>query len=299
MSDQLEGYTSSDAYEIVRKIAWGKYADIFEGVRVVDLKKCIIKPAKQVGKRRLRKEIKMLHHLEGGTNILKLYDIVQDTQVETPSLVFEYIDNVNFRTLYPRFRKEDVQYYMNELLKAIEFSHSKGIMHRDIRPHNIMIDHGQRKLRLFGWDYAELYIPNTRYSVRVGIYARAPELLLHYEEYDCSVDMWSFGVVFASIIFRKEPFFHGVSNLSCLQSIARVLGTKGLLNYVEKYDIETDPDGVDALVHSEGRTWQSFVTEDNRRFQSTEAVDLLDKMFRWDHKQRITAADALKHPYFN
>lgn len=96
--------------------------------------------------------------------------------------------------------------------------------------------------------------------------------------------MWNFGVVFASLIFRKEPFFHGNSIFHILQTIARVLGTKGLLNYVEKYDIETDPDGVDAIPHYEKRDWHSFFTEANERYQSDEAVDLLDKLLRWDHK---------------
>ncbi|KAH0524256.1 hypothetical protein TsFJ059_006787 [Trichoderma semiorbis] len=300
MSADPEGYASSDAYEIVRKIASGKHADIFEGVRMRDLKRCIIKPAKEVGRHRIEQEIKMLRSLQGGTNIPNLYDVVQDNQTEPLSVVFEYIENTDFRSLYPRFSAEDVRYYMKELLKALEFSHSKGIMHRDVRPHNIMIDHSQRKLRLFNWDYADIYVPNSRYSVRVSYgFIKAPELLLHYEEYDCSLDMWNFGMVFASLIFRKEPFIHGNSIFHILQAIARVLGTKGLLNYVEKYDIETDPDGVDAIPYYEKRNWESFFSEGNERYRSDEAVDLLDRLLRWDHKQRLTAAEALNYAYFD
>ncbi|KAL6800916.1 casein kinase II subunit alpha [Trichoderma sp. SZMC 28013] len=300
MSADPEGYASIDAYEIVRKIARGKHADIFEGVRMRDLKRCIVKPAKEVGRHRIEQEIKVLRSLQGGTNIANLYDVVQDNPTEPLSLVFEYIDNTDFRTLYPHFSPEDVRYYMKELLRALEFCHSKGVMHRDIRPNNIMIDHSQRKLRLFNWDCADIYVPNRRYSVRVSYgFIKAPELLLHYEEYDCSIDMWNVGVVFAALIFRKEPFFHGASNFHLLQTIARVLGTKGLLNYVEKYDIETDPDGVDAIAHFEKRDWQSFFNESNERYKSEEAVDLLDKLLQWDHKQRLTAAEALKHAYFN
>lgn len=72
-------------------------------------------------------------------------------QTEPLSVVFEYIENADFRSLYPRFSAEDVRYYMKELLKALEFSHSKGVMHRDIRPHNIMIDHSQRKVGISLW----------------------------------------------------------------------------------------------------------------------------------------------------
>lgn len=81
MSADPEGYASIDAYEIVRKIARGKHADIFEGVRMRDLKRCIVKPAKEVGRHRIEQEIKVLRSLQGGTNIANLYDVVQDNPV--------------------------------------------------------------------------------------------------------------------------------------------------------------------------------------------------------------------------
>lgn len=69
-------------------------------------------------------------------------------QSKTPSLIFEYVNNTDFRTLYPKFNDIDVRYYILELLKALDFCHSKGIMHRDVKPHNVMIDHENRKVRV-------------------------------------------------------------------------------------------------------------------------------------------------------
>lgn len=62
-------------------------------------------------------------------------------------MIFESVDNIDFRTLYPTFTDMDVRYYMYELLKALDYSHSMGIMHRDVKPHNVMIDHPNRKVR--------------------------------------------------------------------------------------------------------------------------------------------------------
>lgn len=70
-------------------------------------------------------------------------------QSKTPSLIFEHVNNTDFRSLYPKFNDLDVRYYINELLKALDFCHSKGIMHRDVKPHNVMIDHENRKARGF------------------------------------------------------------------------------------------------------------------------------------------------------
>lgn len=58
--------------------------------------------------------------------------------------MFEYVNNTDFKVLYPRLSDFDVRYYIFELLKALDFCHSKGIMHRDVKPHNIMIDHEKR-----------------------------------------------------------------------------------------------------------------------------------------------------------
>lgn len=98
--------------------------------------------------------------------------------------------------------------------------------------------------------------------------------------------MWNVGTILASMIFRKEPFFYGNSRFDQVRRIARVLGTKGLLNYVEKYELETaGPQDVDTIEYFEKRPWQSFFNEDNRRHADDEqAVDLLDKLLQWDHQ---------------
>lgn len=63
-------------------------------------------------------------------------------------MIFEYVNNTDFRSLYPKFTDYDVRFYIFELLKALDFCHSKGIMHRDVKPHNVMIDHEKRKVRV-------------------------------------------------------------------------------------------------------------------------------------------------------
>ena len=88
-------------------------------------------------------------------------------------------DNLNFRALYNNFSDDDIRFYIYELLKAMEYSHSKGIMHRDIKPQNIMIDHANKKLRLIDWGLAEFYHPQQEYNVRVASrYFKGPELLI-------------------------------------------------------------------------------------------------------------------------
>ncbi|KAL8794319.1 MAG: hypothetical protein Q9195_003145 [Heterodermia aff. obscurata] len=286
-------------YEVVRKIGRGKYSEVFEGINIVNFQKCVIKVLKPVKKKKIKREIKILQNLSGGPNVVALLDVVRDSQSKTPSLIFEYVNNTDFRSLYPKFVDYDVRYYIFELLKALDFCHSKGIMHRDVKPHNVMIDHEKRKLRLIDWGLAEFYHQGTEYNVRVASrYFKGPELLVDFQEYDYSLDMWSLGAMFASMIFRKEPFFHGNSNSDQLVKIAKVLGTDDLFEYLDKYDIELDAQYDDILGRFPKKNWHTFVNAENQRFVSNDAIDFLDKLLRYDHQERLTAMEAMAHPYF-
>ncbi len=129
--------------------------------------------------------------------------------------------------------------------------------------------------------------------------------------------------MFASMIFRKEPFFHGNSNADQLVKIAKVLGTDDLFDYLDKYEIELDAQYDDILGRFQKKPWHSFVNSENQRFVSNEAIDFLDKLLRYDHavrvicpptiltvsslsypaltdimQERLTAKEAQAHPYF-
>ena len=90
--------------------------------------------------------------------------------------------------------------------------------------------------------------------------------------------------MFASMIFRKEPFFYGNSNLDLLVRVSKVLGTDALFEYLDKYKIELDFHVNDNLGHFEKKPWRSFVNTENKRLASNEALDFLDKLLRYDHQ---------------
>eukprot|EP01046_Picozoa_sp_COSAG06_P017191 COSAG06_NODE_1159_length_10463_cov_10.703975_5_plen_325_part_00 len=257
----------------------------------------ILKPVK---KKKIKREIKILQNLCGGPNIITLLDIVRDPVSKTPSLVFEHVNNEDFKTLYPKFTDMDVRYYILEVLKALDYCHSMGIMHRDVKPHNIMIDHEQRKLRLIDWGLAEFYHPGREYNVRVASrYFKGPELLVDFMEYDYHLDMWSLGCMFAGMIFRKEPFFHGHDNYDQLVKIAKVLGTDELNAYLDKYAIELDPHFDGMLGRHSRKPWDRWFTKENQHLITAEALDFLENLLRYDHQERFTAKEAQDHAYFD
>lgn len=288
-----------DNYQLVRKLGRGKYSEVFEGINVTNNEKVVIKILKPVKKKKIKREIKILENLRGGPNIITLLDVVKDPVSRTPALIFEYVNNTDFKQLYQQFTDYDIRFYLYELLKGLDYCHSMGITHRDVKPHNVMIDHEMKKLRLIDWGLAEFYHPGQEYNVRVASrYFKGPELLVDFQEYDYSLDLWSFGCMFASMIFRKEPFFHGHDNYDQLVRIAKVLGTDDLFDYLEKYHVDLDQRFNDILGRHSKKRWERFQTSENSHLVSPEAMDLLDKLLRYDHAERLTAKEAMDHAYF-
>ncbi|XP_009788910.1 casein kinase II subunit alpha-4, chloroplastic-like isoform X2 [Nicotiana tabacum] len=184
--------------------------------------------------------------------------------------------------------------------KALDYCHSQGIMHRDVKPHNVMIDHEQRKLRLIDWGLAEFYHPGKEYNVRVASrYFKGPELLVDLQDYDYSLDLWSLGCMFAGMIFRKEPFFYGHDNYDQLVKIAKILGTDELNSYLNKYRLELDPHLAALVGRHSRKPWSRFINSESQHLAGPEAVDFVDKLLRYDHQERPTAKEAMAHPYFH
>jgi casein kinase II subunit alpha len=117
-------------YQIVRKIGRGKYSEVFEGINTVNRSKCVIKILKPVKKKKIKREIKILQNLCGGPNIIGLLDVVRDPLSKTPCLIFEHVENTDFKVLYPTLSDADIRFYIHEILIALDYCHANGIMHR-------------------------------------------------------------------------------------------------------------------------------------------------------------------------
>lgn len=188
---------------------------------------------------------------------------------------------------------EKIKSIMYQILKGMDFLHSKKILHRDLKPQNILIDN-ELKVKIADFGLSRTYsIPIKAYTREVlTLWYRAPELILGIDYYSTGIDMWSIGCIFGELLLRK-PIFMGDAEINQLFKIFEVLGSP---------TDDTLP-GYKTFPHySSSFPFYDKGTGLASRLQNTcatnEAIDLLGSMFAYNPSKRITCKEALKHPFF-
>ncbi|PVU97434.1 hypothetical protein BB561_000530 [Smittium simulii] len=237
------------------------------------------------------REISLLKELQHN-NIVRLLDIVHsDAKLY---LVFEfldmdlkkYMDNTGPQGLSPA----QVKSYLHQLVKGISFCHSRRILHRDLKPQNLLINkHGLLKIADFGLGRA-FGVPLRIYTHEVvTLWYRAPEILMGSRHYSIGMDMWSIGCIFAEMV-SKRPLFPGDSEIDEIFKIFRVLGTPTEETWPS---VTSLPD-----YKSSFPKWKPKSLAELLPNLCTDGIDLLEKMLIYDPSHRITAKQAMQHPYF-
>lgn len=105
----------------------------------------------------------------------------------------------------------------------------------------------------------------------------------------------------AGMIFLKDTMFHGKDNDDQLVKIAEVLGTDELHAYLRKYGLVLGPQYEESLGKAKmpRQPWSNFINQSNEHLALPEAIDLLDRLLRYDHQERPTAQEAMQHRYFD
>ncbi|EFA81670.1 p34-cdc2 protein [Heterostelium album PN500] len=288
-----------DKYQMVKLIGEGTYGVVSLGIEKSTGREVAIKKIRKILINKgvddgvsfsAIREIKMLQELKH-VNVVELLDVF--AHKSNVYLVFELMAWDLQQVIEDRsiiLKPSDIKSYMKMLLQGIEACHNNWILHRDLKPNNLLCSaDGDMKLADFG--LARQYgSPHKVYSPQaVTIFYRAPELLFGAKSYGPSVDMWSIGCIFAELMLRT-PYLPGTSEIDQLTKIFSALGTPNetvwpgvtsLPNYIQFTDFPATPFA------------QLFSAA------SPDAIDLLQKMLTYNPAARCSATEALAHPYFS
>mmetsp|Transcript_13092 Transcript_13092/g.27643 ORF Transcript_13092/g.27643 Transcript_13092/m.27643 type:complete len:294 (+) Transcript_13092:162-1043(+) len=285
-----------DKYEKVEKIGEGTYGVVYKGRdkhtgQTIALKKITLEQEEEGVPCTTIREIALLKELQH-QNVVRLKDVVNTKS--SMYLVFEYLDldlkqhmESNQLTRSPQLIKK----YLYQIINGIAYCHTHRILHRDLKPQNLLIDKNTKELKLADFGLARAFdIPIKRYTHEVvTLWYRAPEILLGSPHYSTPVDMWSIGCIFAEMANQK-PLFPGESEIDQLIRIFSVLGTP---NEELWPGISVLPDYSENFPKWIPKNLKEFVPELDEA-----GVDLLTRMLQYEPSKRISARAALAHEYF-
>ena len=175
------------------------------------------------------REVSLLRQLVNYDVFVRLLDIIEDESSGSRKIhcIFEFCEKVLSTELNNRSKAAPIaltKSIVRQLLVAVDILHSKMILHRDIKPDNILLDKkGKLKLADFGLAKKASFLQRRKSNAIVSLWYRAPEIILGSEEYAFGVDMWSVGCILAELLY-KRPIFMCRSEDDVLLKVFTLLG---------------------------------------------------------------------------
>ncbi|KAE8733368.1 putative serine/threonine-protein kinase [Hibiscus syriacus] len=288
----------SESFEKLGKIGEGTYSSVYkahdlETGKIVAMKKVRFVNMDPESVRFMAREIIILRKLDH-PNVMKLEGIVASKTSRNLYLVFEYMEHDLAglaATPGMNFTEPQIKCYTQQLFRGVEHCHSHGVLHRDIKGSNLLIDdNGVLKIADFG--LATIVEANLKQQLTnrvVTLWYRAPELLLGATDYGVGVDLWSLGCIVAEL-FAGKPIMPGRTEVEQMHKIFKLCGSPS-----EEYWQKTK------LPHATSfkpqKPYKCRIAETFRNFPPS-ALSLVEKLLSMEPKNRGTVASALKSQFF-
>ena len=295
-----------DDYEMITRLGGGSFADVYKAKEKSTGDLVAIKVLKRKYKKwedclelRECRSLQKLHeeslsNKPGEENIIKLKQIIFIKKTGTLNLVFEYMETDLLELMKSRepnqLSEDQIRDIMHQTLLGLSFMHKYGFFHRDMKPENLLLTGNKIKIADFGLAREIRSVPPYTEYVSTRYY-RAPECLLQSTNYNSPIDIWGLGCIMAEMYLHPQPLFCGANEKEVLFKICSVLGTP-------TYDSWNDGIQQANIIGLKFPTNSGSDLEKIIPGASSEAIDLMKLMLKWDPNKRATAKMLLKHPFF-
>mmetsp|Transcript_126681 Transcript_126681/g.366686 ORF Transcript_126681/g.366686 Transcript_126681/m.366686 type:complete len:317 (-) Transcript_126681:142-1092(-) len=305
MGDQDETFEEMERrfdgqYEVLEMapLGEGTYGKVYKATqkrtgRAVAMKKMKLDSEEEGVPSTAIREIALLKELSH-ENVVKLLDVFCTTCKLV--LVFEFVENdlkKYMKSIHAQLEPRIIKSFSYQLCKGIEFCHANRILHRDLKPQNLLID-SKLRLKIADFGLARAYsVPVPKYTHEVvTVWYRAPEILLGSALYSVPVDLWSVGCVMGEMA-TGLPLFGGDSEIDTIFKIFQKLGTPTVAEWPGLNEL---PEFKPSFPKWRHKGWENI--RNTKAQVGAEGIDLIDKLMIYDPKKRLSARKALQHPYF-
>ncbi|XP_011013582.1 PREDICTED: probable serine/threonine-protein kinase At1g54610 [Populus euphratica] len=288
----------ADTFEKIDKIGSGTYSNVYKARdlltgKVVALKKVRFDNLEPESVKFMAREILILRRLDH-PNVVKLEGLVTSRMSCSLYLVFEYMEHdLAGLAASPavKFTEAQVKCYMHQLLSGLEHCHKRGVLHRDIKGSNLLIDN-EGILRIADFGLASFFDPNHKHPMTsrvVTLWYRPPELLLGATDYGVSIDLWSAGCILAELLAGK-PIMPGRTEVEQLHKIYKLCGSPSD-EYWKKSRLPN------ATLFKPREPYKRCIRETFKDFPPS-SLPLIETLLAIDPVERQTATAALKSEFF-
>ena len=301
--DKVEGHIKK-RFIFQKKVGQGAYGVVFKVIdkktnEQVALKKLFGAFQDEVDSQRTFREVMLLQELNGHDNIIRLLNVIKAENDLDLYLVFDYMEADLFNVIRANILQEiHKKFIIYQILKALKFIHSADIIHRDLKPSNIFINSDCHvKLGDFGLARTLAHKMGTIVTEYVATrWYRAPEMILSGQKYGKPIDMWSVGCILYELIVGT-PLLPGKSTKDMIRMMFSVTGFPDRKEYNEvKNECKIQID-YDDLLQEKIKKKKNLLQMVSGFTHDDIAIDLLLKLLVFNPKKRLTAEEALEHPY--
>uniref|UniRef100_A0A7N0TL72 Protein kinase domain-containing protein n=2 Tax=Kalanchoe fedtschenkoi TaxID=63787 RepID=A0A7N0TL72_KALFE len=289
----------ADTFERIAKIGQGTYSNVYKARdtingKIVALKRVRFDNQDPESVKFMAREIILLRRLDH-PNVIKLEGLIASEKSSSMYLIFEYMEHdLTGLASIPsiKFTEPQVKCYMQQLLSGLDYCHRHGILHRDIKGSNLLIDNnGILKIADFG--LASFFDPYRKVQMTshvVTLWYRPLELILGATQYGVGVDLWSVGCILGELYYGR-PIMPGKTEVEQLHKIFKLCGSPS-------EDLWRKSRLSNAATFKPRERYRRCIAETFKDFP-TPAIRLIETLLSLDPAARGTAARALKSEYFS